>query len=106
MPRNLSADERERIIVLHQEGLNISQIADALNVTRGTASRWVARYKSEGSLRDRERDRPMRVVKKSDINRMVQLRGISLRADQIVCGKIQLFHKNNTQIFEYERFRK
>ncbi|RVE41369.1 hypothetical protein evm_013985 [Chilo suppressalis] len=53
--RNLSIQERSRIIALHEEGLNISQISRELGLTRNTVRLWVNRFGDEGHLDTRSR---------------------------------------------------
>ncbi|RVE41495.1 hypothetical protein evm_013857 [Chilo suppressalis] len=53
--RNLSIQERSRIIALHEEGLNISQISRELGLMRNTVRLWVNRFGDEGHLDTRSR---------------------------------------------------
>jgi transposase len=42
--KKLSSYEKTRIIVYHNDGLNIKSIAEKMNIHRNTISRWICRY--------------------------------------------------------------
>ncbi|XP_063543851.1 uncharacterized protein LOC134752171 [Cydia strobilella] len=52
---NIDLSKRSRIISLHEQGKNISEIARETGVTRKTVSLWVHRFHEKRSLRDQQR---------------------------------------------------
>lgn len=52
---NIDLSKRSRIISLHEQGKNISEIARETGVTRKTVSLWVHRFQEKRSLRDQQR---------------------------------------------------
>ncbi|XP_045783352.1 uncharacterized protein LOC123879605 [Maniola jurtina] len=62
---------RARIVTLHGNGLNISQIAREMGLSRNTVSRWVKRFEAEGTLKDRERPGRPPLITESQRNLMV-----------------------------------
>ncbi|KAF9420832.1 hypothetical protein HW555_003018, partial [Spodoptera exigua] len=69
--RNLNHEERNQIIILHGQGLNISQIAVELNLQRTTVRRWVRRYEEEGSLTERVRAPRRRAINEEQLHNMI-----------------------------------
>ncbi|KAH9636896.1 hypothetical protein HF086_011732 [Spodoptera exigua] len=69
--RKLNQEERNQIIILHGQGLNIYQIAVELNLQRTTVRRWVRRYEEEGSLTERVRAPRRRAINEEQLHNMI-----------------------------------
>ncbi|KAH9629326.1 hypothetical protein HF086_017701 [Spodoptera exigua] len=77
--RNLNQEERNQIIILHGQGLNISQIAVELNLQRTTVRRWVRRYEEEGSLTERVRAPRRRAINEEQLHNMIEQKAARVR---------------------------
>ncbi|XP_011687429.1 PREDICTED: uncharacterized protein LOC105449744 [Wasmannia auropunctata] len=55
---NLNVTDRGKIIGLHEAGLNISQIALTMGITRRTAALWITKYEEAGmnNLKDHRKN--------------------------------------------------
>ncbi|KAL1488294.1 hypothetical protein ABEB36_015243 [Hypothenemus hampei] len=55
MAPNFNNEIKNRIVLLHEQGLNISEISRELNIPRKALRRWITRHGAEGRVVQRPR---------------------------------------------------